>query len=101
MTTAQRAKKAFDDTFAEFKDFNTPEGDMSDFVREVIKIMEDLNKHPVPRDIISNPRSTETFSDFVDTMKSFAQNQHFIQLPKKFFEFCDKLKENFKLNGLR
>lgn len=33
MTTAQKAKKTFDDTLNEFKDFNTPEGDISGFVR--------------------------------------------------------------------
>ncbi|KHD36198.1 hypothetical protein NL50_10525 [Clostridium acetobutylicum] len=100
ITTAQKAKKAFDDTLANFKNFSTDQGDLSFYVGSVINIMRDLNIHPVPEDILSNPNAQGSFSNFVDTLKNFAQKQNYIQLPKQFFNFCDELKQNFIINGL-
>lgn len=108
LTNAQKVKKALDDTCEDSKFkyfiFNGRKMDASCVMGEISNLMEADGIHPVPIDILSSNNSDNKYSflDFVDKMKDFAKkNSTKFGIPDKFFDFCDKLKQNMILNGVQ
>lgn len=108
LTNAQKVKKALDDTCkdSKFKYFfvHGVYLDASCMIGEISISMEGDHIHPVPSDILSSNNSDNKYSflDFVDKMKEFVKkNSDKLHIPDKFFDFCDKLKQNMILNGVQ
>ncbi|MCR3758504.1 hypothetical protein KYB31_05775 [Clostridium felsineum] len=103
LTTAQKAKKAIDDTLSEFKDVDcSPYYDMTGPIADMMVLMDINGIHPVPNDILSNSNSNEdagSFIDFANNLKALAE-KNLDKVPPSFLNFCDKLKQNLVINGL-
>ncbi|MCR3761738.1 hypothetical protein KYB31_22455 [Clostridium felsineum] len=103
LTTAQKAKKAIDDTLNEFKNADCGKYyDMTGPMVDMMDLMVSQGIHPVPNDILSNLNSNEnagSFIDFADNLKALAE-KNLDKVPPSFINFCDKLKQNLIINGL-